>query len=71
VSGVRKGDARERKRERKNGEGGCDHDKVHTGIVRGTCSHDYRRLGTELTNRIVNFSAEIDRARLYDVKCGK
>lgn len=48
--------------------GGCDHDKVHTGIVRGTRSHDYRRLGTELTNRIVNFSAAIDRARLRDVK---
>lgn len=59
--------------ERSQGEGGregggCDHDKVHTGIVRGTRSHDYRRLGTELTNRIVNFSAEVDRARLRDVK---
>lgn len=54
------------------GEGaGCDHDKVHTGIVRGTRSHDYRRLGTELTNRIVNFSAGFDRARLRNVKCGK
>lgn len=44
-------------------------DKVHIGIVRGTRSHDYRCLGTKLTNRIVNFSAAID--RYCDVERGR